>query len=76
MRRVHYSLSGLGSTTPTFCLKRELERIIGQAGNAKAGYEYVGDTRTRQKREDFGFEHHLSGTQKEVGIEIACSLMK
>jgi hypothetical protein len=52
-----------------------LERIIGCSRNAKAGHEYVGDTRTRQKREDRGFEHHLSGAQKEVGIEIAGSLI-
>ena len=40
------------------------------------GYECVGDTRTRQEREIFGSEFHVSGIQKEVGIETACSLIR
>ena len=29
----------------------------------------------RQKREDLGLQHRLSGTQKEVGIELTCTLI-
>src|SRR5260370_25602337 len=60
---------------PTCHLERRLERIIGDSSNGKASYECVRDTRTRQKREDLGSEHRLSGRYKEVGIEIACSLI-
>ena len=61
---------------PTCHLERQLERIIGDSSNTKASYECVGDTRTRQKREDLGSEHRLSGRYKEVGIETACSLIR
>ena len=61
--------------TPSFCLKRQLVRIIGDSWNTKAGYEYVRDTRTRQKGKDLSFGCHESGTQKEVGIELSGSLI-
>jgi hypothetical protein len=59
---------------PTCHLERQLERAIDYFSNAIAGFECIGDTWTRQKREDLGFEHRLSGVYKEIVLRFPGSL--